>query len=186
MSYESLVDMLFKVITIISWIVGFIALTKARKSIKNNAELSKDIFDSLTANKKNQISEEEELLKMGKFLCDNCGAETPVRNAQNVDYNNQSWDLCPDCAEKLKAHIIALDQARKDYAEAEEHFKRAGEALGQILAAGLFEKAGAEKPESVVAAPVAVTAADYKAPTRIEESEKIAADSVLEALGLKK
>lgn len=117
---DRIIDIMFKVISILSWGAAILILFKNR--IKKNVAEKKAIEEDkkINQNKENQKEKEKEIDNMAKFLCDKCGKETDVSAAKHYESERLSADLCPECFTKLEHRDEQIAKAQADLKEAEE------------------------------------------------------------------
>lgn len=127
--WEKVLDILFKIISFAGWIVGALALWKAKKKLQTAEKTQQTIAEEMTKNKEDQKEQEKELQNMAKFLCDKCGAETPVAESQTVTIDDQTFDVCGKCAAEWAERQVQVENARREVEQAEAALNAAKEKL---------------------------------------------------------
>lgn len=166
---ESIVNLGFKAVDIIMWIIAFIILLRNRVASNAAKKALDKEYNKALKNKGEQTAREEEIKDMAKFLCDLCGAETKVKEGQSFtpEGATEALDLCPTCYERLTARSEALKEAQAEYDAAVANLERAR--------LKLLDLTHSDKEQKID------PAAELK-----QTADQIGTDAVLEALGLKR
>lgn len=117
--YEKIVDIVFKIVSVLSWLAAILILfkNKVRKTAAEKAAEKED--KKILKNKENQLEKEEELKDMAQFLCDRCGAPVAVSEGKAIACKKGSeWvnmDVCAECYEYLKKRNAEIARIRAEY-----------------------------------------------------------------------
>lgn len=124
---QNILDIIFKVVYCVGWIVSLIMLFLSRLKLKGIESKIESQENKMTLNKVIQSKEEDKIKNMAKFLCDRCGREENVNNAKLF----KEFAVCPDCYNKIQEYYNKKSELQKEVEEAE---KRAEEAKVRFTA----------------------------------------------------